>query len=112
MAAKTELGLICTDIEEKAVGSPVRIMTRSTIALLDRRVNNFLLPHLIMALGTESRALLRQFKTFYPLDGMLCHSLNVAGKALSIRDRLVLRSKGGNGLMAICRHTGSCMNFD
>lgn len=112
MAVETEPGLIFADIEKKAVGCPVRIMTGGAITLCYRSVDHLFFVQCIMTLVTEGRALFNQFKTFTTRDRMLRSGPGVAGETLSIDGGLMLVSEGAKGLMALGRHTGIGLDFE
>ncbi len=112
MAVETEPGLIFADIEEKAIGCPVWIMTSGAITLRNRSVDHLFFVQRIMTLVTEGRALFNQFKTFTTRDRMLRSDPGVAGETLSIDGGLMLVREGAKGLMALDRHTGIGLDFE
>lgn len=89
MAAEAESGAIFTTIQEKASAGTVRIMTRYTVPIFERRM--FLL--LFHKFGVTRFAKISRLggkpETFFTLERVFRNSLLVTGRTVSILERLM-----------------------
>lgn len=105
MAGEAKIGLILPAGQQIRVSAAVHLVTSQAIPFGNRGVHHSPLAQGIVALKTERRTLLRQFKTLHPFTGMLDRHGDVAGPTFAIGYRLVCMGMVCKTGMAASRYT-------
>lgn len=90
VASETELSLVSVIGQEHSAIGAMGIMTNVAVALLDRRVDIFLLPEPIMAGGAELLLLPAHGEGFYPGKWMFLSRLLMAHAAANVAGRVYI----------------------
>ena len=96
MALQAEFCSVLTDVQQITARGSMRLVTRNTVAFLERCMPVFLLSFWVMALITECRYLGRQFKALFILYGVRLLFLLVTCKAVIVFYRGVQFLQGDN----------------